>query len=130
MDGLTRFIVAEYCAGPFYAGWWLYERENNAGSPGSDRFRPWGTWLQSEFQRRHLVALLAEMGEHPPEDRRYSQGLAEWFAGRFPNGLSVEIDPYFRYRLLKVCSSRPRQRRGVIRTLRGAAMADRARAQA
>ncbi len=57
-----RYLLAEYCGGPFYWGWWLYERETN---DGRSNWGGWG-WLHCENQRRPVYDLLAGMKETPP----------------------------------------------------------------
>lgn len=110
------YILAEYCRGPFYMGWWLYLRESNDGRRNRDG--EWG-WLRDEFDRRKVRDLCVSMGREPPEVTRHDQDLAEWFAGAFPAGLSVAIDEYRRYANARVVPVLPKQRRGVIRTVRG-----------
>lgn len=127
-----RFCLAEYCASEFYTGWWLYERETNDGKPNSGPWHEaWG-WMESTDStnswspQQKLNDLCRRMGHEPPPVERYSQKFAEWFAGTFPNGLRVRVvktDERHAYDLIEIPKSRPRQRRGVIRTLRGAARA-------
>lgn len=128
-----RFCIAEYCAADFYMGWWLYERDTNDGRRNADS--DWG-WMQdtSEWSpQQRLHELCRRMGHEPPPVARYSQTFAEWFAEAFPGGLHVarrSTHGDVKYTLLKIVQSRPRQRRGVIRTIRGAASAVRARKEA
>lgn len=124
---VVRFCIAEYCPGPFYMGWWLYERETNDGRPNTDG---WG-WMRSTASwsdQQELHALCQQMGHTPPPVARHTQDFAEWFAATFPSGLRVAVyeDRETRYELIEIIHKRPRQRRGVIRTITGAAMADRA----
>ena len=125
-----RYCLAEYCANDCFMGWWLYERDTNDGRRNVDG--GWG-WLQATSEWSHqrgLYELCRRMGYDPPPTGGHSQQLAEWFAGTFPNGLRVateEDSPDAFYKLLEIMQSRPRQRRGVIRTVRGAVQADRAR---
>jgi len=117
VESVRRYIIAEYCAGPFYMGWWLYERERNDGS-ANDR-NEWG-WLKGTERwdpQYEVFKLCGTMGLEPPEPRRYVQNFAEWFAGRFPGGLIVERNPEGGYSLLKIVSKIPHQPRGVIRTI-------------
>jgi len=117
-----RFCLAEYCNADFYTGWWLYERETNDGQRNSDG---WG-WLRDQSSKEKLHALCRRMGHEPPPVTRYSQKFAEWFAATFPNGLRVRVneDTAERYELIDIIKRRPRQRRGVIRTIRGAERAE------
>ena len=120
------FCFAEYCSHQFFSGWWLYERETNDGQPNADGY--WG-WLQdrdSSSPQQKLNDLCRRMGHDPPLLTRYTQKFAEWFAATFPNGLQV-VKKNWKYELVEVVAKRPRQRRGGIRTIKGAAMADRAR---
>ena len=119
----TRYILAEYCSAQFYTGWWLYRREHNNGQPNTSG--SWWGWLRDDVTQKRVFELLRCMGESPPEVGRYSQTLAKWFAVTFPNGLRVEGDEWGPYSLVEICANRPRQRRGHIRTVRGAAAADR-----
>ena len=128
-----RYLIAEYCQGPFYTGWWLYERETNDGRPNSG-YDSWG-WLKSTdawSPQQKLRDLCVWMGHSPPAVAGYSDEFAEWFAGQFPNGLQVRVSESMdedHYALVEILATRPRQRRGVIRTLRGAARAERRRAE-
>ncbi len=117
-----RFCLAEYCNADFYMGWWLYKRETNDGHRNSDG---WG-WLRDQHTREKLHALCLRMGYQPPLVTRHSQTFAEWFAATFPNGLRVRVneDGRERYELIEIVKRRPRQRRGVIRTIRGAGQAE------
>ena len=126
---MKRFCLAEYCAADFYMGWWLYERETNDGHRNSDG--EWG-WLRADTQRQRLHDLCGRMGCEPPAVTRHGQAFAEWFAETFPHGLWVRVneDTQPHYELIDIVSKRPRQRRGVVRTIRGAASADRARSRA
>lgn len=120
------FILAEYCRGPFYDGWWLYERDTNDGRPNAEYglYGGWG-WLRDDFSERRVCALVRRMGCAPPAVVRHTQDFAEWFAARFPNGLGVRVLEYG-YDLEHVVERRPKQRRRNIRTICGAAMSDRA----
>jgi len=40
---MKKFLIAEYCPGPFYMGWHLYLRENRAPKPNADG--GWG-WVR------------------------------------------------------------------------------------
>jgi hypothetical protein len=126
---IRRYLIAEYCRGPFYMGWWMYARDRNDGSENTEnRWERWG-WLQSaEPWSDHAAAwkLCCDMGHEPPPVARYKQDFAEWFAGQFPAGLLVEFEadtasrrqgPYW---LLEIVAKLPKQPRGVIRTVRGA----------
>ena len=119
-----RFCLAEYCNADFYMGWWLYERETNDGHRNSDGSR-WG-WLRDESSRNKLHSLCQRMGHEPPPVTRHSQAFAEWFAATFPNGLRVRVneDAAEHYELIEIVKRRPRQRRGAIRTIRGAERAE------
>ena len=133
---IIRFCLAEYCAGPFYMGWWLYERQTNDGRPNRDDVYPadgtsggWG-WMRGGCPRQQeLHDLCVRMGHKPPLVERYRrQNFAEWFAATFPNGLRVRVHNGHlhvpeRYELLEIMTSRPRQQPGCIRTIRGAARA-------
>lgn len=127
-----RYCLAEYCRGPFYAGWWLYERETNDGRPNNTGFPHWG-WLNAAdpwSPQQKLRDLTVWMGHDPPPVARHRQAFAEWFAATFPNGLLVTVSESVeedRYSLIEILASRPPQKCGVIRTIRGAALADRAR---
>lgn len=125
-----RYLLAEYCPGPIYWGWWLYLRQSNgAGHREMLEFGATG-WLQDEHQRHGARELCVELKLEPPPDGRHSQDFAEWFARTAPNGLRVEVGDYGKLKLLARCSSRPKQRRGCIRTIRGAAMVGRAKGAA
>lgn len=118
------FILAEYCCSHFYHGWHLYERNRNDGSRNDDPWDWWG-WLRGELQQRHVRDLCVEIGYDAPAVTRHGQELAEWFAATFPNGLEVEVTCHT-YRLVAIVAKRPRsRRRHVVRTIRGAAMAQR-----
>ena len=129
----NRYCLAEYCAGDFYMGWWLYERETNDGRRSRTNDDPWGWMRGDSLQRTCLWELCRGMGCQPPPLGSRSQAFAEWFAATFPNGLRVRVVEEYqyegqsRYELIDIVKKRPRQRSGVVRTIRGAAMADRAR---
>jgi len=80
-------ILAEYCPGPFYMGWWLYERDRNDGSIND--WDGWG-WLQSAERQEKVYNLCCAMGcKDLPKPVRYSDEFAEAFGKRFPKGISV-----------------------------------------
>ncbi len=127
---MQRFCLAEYCRGPFYMGWWLYERETNDGRANTSGACDWG-WLRecdSWSPQQKLHELCCRMGYEPPPVQRYRQTFARWFAKTFPNGLLVRVHPRSvklpRYELIEIVKRRPRQRAGVIRTIRGEKKAD------
>ena len=112
------FLLAEYCDASFFMGWWLYERDTNDGRP--NRSGKWG-WMQETWarsQQEKARNLCVRMGYAPPKVERYRQNFAKWFAGTFPNGLLVQKRG--RYKLIERVARRPRQQKGVIRTIRGA----------
>lgn len=119
------YLLAEYCTAEIYAGWHLYARQYNDGqrNPGWDR---WG-WLCGDHLRDRVRRLCVSMGHDPPATGRHSQDLAEWFAATFPNGLRVKEEEYGVYRLVEILETRPPQRRGVVRTIAGAARSETAR---
>ncbi len=120
------FIIAEYCAAQFYTGWWLYERDHNDGTQNDRGFGGWG-WMRdgsSYSKQQDVNDLCRRMGHEPPAVTRHSQDFAKWFASTFPNGLRVHIVDDG-YELLEIIKRWPRQRRGVIRTIKGAAAARR-----
>ncbi len=126
------YILAEYCAAQFYMGWWLYERETNDGRANQHGLHDnWG-WMRdgsSWSKQQDAAELCQRMGHEPPPVRRHGQDFAEWFAATFPYGLRVQVadydDEWEGYILIEQLTTRPRQRRGVIRTIRRAAMVDR-----
>jgi hypothetical protein len=123
----TRYIVAEYCAGPFYSGWWLYEREHNDGRPNSG-YDCWG-WLQDDdawSKKADVHRLCVGMGFAPPTIKRHSQNFAAWFADTFPAGLLVEKHDRD-YRLITIVRELPKPVRRAIRTIRGASISEAAR---
>jgi hypothetical protein len=120
------YLVAEYCGGPFYMGWWMYEREQNNGGPNRKGYSSWG-WIRGDLALQAVRDLCVSMGHAPPPVERHRDFFAEWFARTFPNGLRVEKDDWGRYQLIEIPTHRPRQRRGTIRTIRGAALCDRTR---
>ncbi len=123
--GQHRYLLAEYCPGPFYHGWWLYLRLSNAATHrGLLEFGATG-WLRDEFERRHAHRMCSRLCFEPPDD--HHEEFAEWFAATFPDGLRVSVGPWRELRLIARCKSRPSQRRGCVRTIRGALMADRSR---
>ena len=126
MSDETRyaFILAEYCPGPFYDGWWLYERDTNDGRKTGE-FGSWG-WLRDDYQQKKAHDLCVCMGYEPPPVTRHGQDFYEWYAATFPNGLRVHVGEYNDYELEEIVERRPKQRRRNIRTIRGAAMSDRA----
>lgn len=128
---MLKYLLAEYCPGPFYMGFWLYERDRNDGSPNDLPGGGWG-WLHGRFDG--LVApraLVVSMGhanvpavaDYPPGQ---GEAFAEWFAATFPAGLLVRLNPdaprsggY--YALVEVVGKVPRQvSRRIIRTVRRA----------
>lgn len=115
------YLLAEYCPGPFYYGWWLYERNTNDGRCNALTRNGWG-WLGYENELEHVRDLCVSMGYSPPPVVHWSQDFAEWFAATFPGGLRVDSwdDEYPRYTLVEIVAKTPRQCRGVIRTIRGA----------
>lgn len=118
------YLIAEYCEGPFYMGWWLYERDRNDGSPNDDH--GWG-WLRcscwydacGRFGGCDVYAVYTfcrALGHEPPAPQRNRDRFAEWFAATFPHGLLVEKGDG--YRLVEVVKRRPRQvDRRIIRTV-------------
>ncbi len=127
---MQRFCLAEYCAGPFYMGWWLYERETNDGQHNTRGFGSWGWMRECDFwsPQQKLHELCSRMGYDPPLVEPHRQAFARWFAKTFPNGLLVRVHPRSqklpRYELIEIVTRRPRQKAGVIRTIRGANKAD------
>lgn len=88
-----RWLWAEYCPGPFYMGWWLYERDRTDRSRNDDG--DWG-WLRDFYHLRPVYELLVAAGRvDAPEVRNHphvcSQKLAEWFAKEYPQGLRVRV---------------------------------------
>lgn len=119
--GRLAYIVAEFCPGPFYSGWGLFERDHNDGRMNNDgRSRS----RMAEIWEAEVEEMLRFKGYEPPPARQHSRALAEWVAATFPHGLRVRVTfgtPI--YELAEIVDKRPRQRRGVVRTIRGAAMA-------
>lgn len=123
-----RYLLAEYNPCSLFYGWHLYERQTNDGRP-NDGYDHWG-WMRYTdpwSPQAKAQALCRRLGYDSPAVEGRSHHFAEWFARTFPNGILVRlVDSEERYELIELPTSRPRQRRGVIRTIRGAAMADRA----
>ncbi len=74
-------LTTEYCAGPFYRGWWLFERDYNG------HYR----WLSGEIGQAEVEEMLTEAGYDPPPAKQHSHALAEWVAGAFPYGIHVRV---------------------------------------
>ena len=132
---VAKYLIAEYCEGPFYMGWWLYLRDRNDGSQNDDKWDRWG-WLRCDcFYGRpcrcvmsRIAALCRTLRVDVPDPFRGEQRLAEWFATTFPAGLRVERPEEGGYRLLEIVKELPKQvSRRVIRTR---ARADRSFARA
>lgn len=125
------YCIAEYCAQWIYHGWWLYARETNDGRPNRGGYWGWMRSTDSWDAQAKLHALCRRMGHFPPPVRRYRDEFAEWFARTFPNGLRVRVvnedaaPEDERYELVEIVRRRPKQRRhGVIRTIKGARIAE------
>lgn len=112
-----KFLIAEYCPGPFFWGWWLYLRDRNDGSPND--CCDWG-WIRYEFAEQAVYRLLYSMGPYnPPWGGRTR--LGEWFAAAFPGGIEIETDDRERdLTLIGVVTKLPQQRKRAIRTLKKA----------
>lgn len=95
-DEKTGWLLAEYCDGPFYTGWWLYFRDRPDGSENDDRWNRWG-WLRDEWQLKTVHEFLVSLGHDAPPSGRYSQDLAEWFGEKFPGGIKVHRDRWGQY---------------------------------
>ena len=125
---MRKYLIAEYCEGPFFMGWWLYERDRNDGSPNDDN--RWG-WLRCNCfyggcnqyggcAVGRVYDFCRALGQEPPQPRRSGDGFAEWFAATFPHGLVVEVAADG-YTLIEAVKRRPRQvDRRIIRTVRRA----------
>ncbi len=120
---MSLYIVAEYCSHDFYHGWWLYERDNNRGRLNANNEWGWMRDASSWSSRKQAWDMFVRAGHDPPSVAQCCQEFATWVANRFPDGVCVRHDRDTYY-LLEVLASRPRQRPGVIRTSKGAAMAD------
>lgn len=100
----TKYLIAEYCPGPFYMGWHIYLRDhrvfrrNNDGSWGWIRMSGW-SWMQSR-----VLKFLRSVGIEIRDD-----GIAE-FARRYPihgrccggrgrGCVEIEIDEFDEIRL-------------------------------
>ena|GEM_PF-4808010 len=98
--GSLRTLVAEYCPGPFYMGWHLYERERR---DRRNHDYGWG-WLNYGGSWPHIEAIyemLVGLGHKPPVPQRYSDDFSEWFGKTFPKGIRVRIG-YFCYEFVRV----------------------------
>lgn len=84
-----RFLFAKYCPGPFYMGWWLYERDRMDGSHNNDG--DWGWLKNGSWRLRAAYDLCCELGHcDMPEPKDYgSDAFAEEFGRRFPEGIKV-----------------------------------------
>lgn len=84
-------ILAEYCPGDFYMGWWLYERDRSDGSVNDcGGYLGWWGWLQSVERQEKVYNLCCALGHKDlPKPERYSDKFAEAFAARFPKGIAV-----------------------------------------
>lgn len=114
-----KFLIAEYCAGPFYMGWWLYLRDTNTGEPNADG---WG-WIHGELPLMHAHRFLTDAGLHPPPLVNHrDQRLAEWFATEFCAGLIIETDERgHNWLFVERVAELPKQsNRRIIRTIRRA----------
>jgi len=99
---MRRFLIAEYCRGPFYMGWHLYLRENRAFTPNSDG--GWG-WLSQIRENSQVTSFFSSIGIIITGDGTCDgDGIAE-FAGRFPiegrrcggklrGGIEVDVGEY------------------------------------
>lgn len=115
---MPKFIIAEYCEGPFYLGWWMYARDRNDGSQNDEGYDRWG-WFRGDPEWNGVKAiweLCCELGHAPPVLKRNCDKFAEWFATTFPGGwLTGQIDG--KLAIVEIVPKAPRQvRRGIIRT--------------
>jgi len=100
-EGSLRTLVAEYCPGPFYMGWHLYERKRR--SCHNHDWTDWG-WLDQGGPWPHVEAIykmLVALGRAPPVPQRYSDEFSEWFGKTFPKGIRVRIG-YCCYEFVRV----------------------------
>ncbi len=88
------WIWAEYCSGPFYVGWWLYEREHldfTKKRPGRrhNKSGSWG-WIRAGCNIERVARLCLGLGHGDmPGVTRYGDAFAEEFNKRFPKGIKV-----------------------------------------
>ena len=74
----AKYLIAEYCRGPFYMGWHLYLRENRAFRRNADG--NWG-WIRKYPE---IISYLEPLGINIRGDGTCDDdGIAE-FAKRYP----------------------------------------------
>ncbi len=119
-----KYLIAEYCPGPFYWGWWMYLRDHNDGRENDDG---WG-WLKRAEPWDDLAILIKTCipaDPAPPAITRSTTVFAEWFAATYPCGLLIEVlKGKQNFRLAEVLTHRPAPRHYCIRTIQGAVVAN------
>jgi hypothetical protein len=116
-----KFLIAEYCPGPFYMGWWLYLRDTNDGKQND--MDGWG-WLRGEFQMQAAWDFVCSIGYAPPALKYHGQNFSEWYAATLPKGLKIAVDRGEPWVLLEKVAQLPKQCRRSIRTIRRAEAID------
>ncbi len=105
---VRRYLIAEYCSGPFYMGWWLYLRESKHKQV-RNRDGGWG-WIRNPRKHASLVVVLRQLGiEIRGDGTMDGDGVREvarrWpihgeRVGRRPRGcIEVDVDEYGRVSL-------------------------------
>jgi hypothetical protein len=93
---MSQYLLhAEYCAGPFYMGWWLYiDPIVDGRARYSKRFVDDGgsRWIHGDpdGNTRRIVAIAKTLGVSLPEYHRYKDDTAEDFASAFPSGILID----------------------------------------
>lgn len=94
------YLYPEYCSGPFYMGWHIYERDRNDGSINDSG--DWGWIRSSSLWMDGVKRLCDELGHSDmPAVVRYEGRFIDEFARRFPNGILVRLGEYHRYEIVK-----------------------------
>lgn len=76
------FLLAEYCAGPYYMGWHLYLRDNK-GRQQRNKNGDWG-WLRKMWQEDAAHEILIALGITLRRDNSCDDGGYAELARRFP----------------------------------------------
>jgi len=82
----VKFLVAEYCRGPFFMGWHLYLRDSKKFQLNDDG--EWG-WVRRVFENKPVMKFMASLGFPITGDGTCDDdGIAE-FAKRYPENRVV-----------------------------------------
>ena len=77
-----KFLIAEYCSGPFYMGWHIYLRDTN-GRQVRNADGGWG-WLRKSWQEKQAHDFLRSLGIERRGDGTCDGSGYDEIAKRYP----------------------------------------------